>query len=570
MLSSLSKVILLTVVIALMASSCQSDNKSSNKANENYLMKNRNKELCNEIKIVVLKKDISKEWGCEFSDPVLHFYQKREFLPFWSDTGKEKNYALSFINYLDTCEYDGIIKNDFSYSGIKSLWSNLVMDSLRQQHPKNWAKLDVLLTNALFNVCNDLKRGRLYADSLLWKYDTSKFSSFFDKMATDFAKSRNLNSFFISLQPKLHDYKLLRNQIQSFVKNMDTTQYFLVDYSLLKKNETDSLAFYNSLFRRFYQESLIDSFHAFKTYPDSLLLSNTIKLWQKKHGVNADGLLTFDLIKSVNLTDNYKYLQLMLTLDRYKKLSDSLGDYFIIVNLPAYQLKFWDADTLAMYSKIICGKQSTPTPQLQSAVNEIITMPTWTVPPGIVKKEMLPQLKKNPGYLSKKGLSLYDNNGRKLNPGSIDWSKYHSGIPYKITQRSGIRNALGVIKFNFKNDHYVYLHDTNERSLFQRDKRCLSHGCVRVEKWMELANTIARKDSILTGKSALMKYNSDSIANCIENKKNRRLEITHPIPLFISYFSVESINGQLVFHKDIYGDDEKLIRKYYSKWKLWN
>jgi murein L,D-transpeptidase YcbB/YkuD len=322
------------------------------------------------------------------------------------------------------------------------------------------------------------------------------------------------------------------------------------------------------LFERLYQESLLDTLYDFQALPDSILIAQSITAWQKKHDVVMDGKLSDEFIKAINLTDHYKYIRLILTLDRYKLLPDTMGTTYINVNLPAFELKLWDNDTVALYSKVICGKPITPTPQLSSAIREIVTMPTWTVPHSIIKKEMLPQLKKNSSYLSKKGLSLYDNKGQKLDATTIDWTKYKKGIPYKIRQKSGTGNALGVIKFNFANDHDVYLHDTNERYLFQRKKRALSHGCVRVEKWMDLARLIAEKDSSLSNPDIKLKYNADSISNYIANHKNQRIGIKHPIPIFINYFSVASVDGKLLFYNDVYNDDERLINKYFSKIKL--
>jgi murein L,D-transpeptidase YcbB/YkuD len=162
---------------------------------------------------------------------------------------------------------------------------------------------------------------------------------------------------------------------------------------------------------------------------------------------------------------------------------------------------------------------------------------------------------------------LYNNKGKKLDALTIDWTKYKKGIPYKIRQKSGTGNALGVIKFNFANDHDVYLHDTNERYLFQRKKRALSHGCVRVEKWMDLARLIAEKDSSLSNPDVKLKYNADSISNYIANHKNQRIVIKHPIPIFINYFSVASVDGKLLFYNDVYNEDERLINKYFSKIK---
>lgn len=562
------KLIIFTVVLTALLWSCQSKTQNELQSKETELALERNAELSREIQIHIT--DFSGKVNSSYSYlyTKTFFYQSRSYLPFWSDTGKASKYTLSFLNFLDTCEYTGLVKEDFNVKEIHELWKELQYDSNSKKQFKKWSRLDLLLSNAFFNVCNDLKRGRLYSDSIHWKNDTAKYRSFFVPLIDSFALSSNCNLFFNSLQPKWSEYKSLRSELKRFLKNKDTTKYTFIDRKLLKISLNDSLKFYNNLFKRLYQESLMDTLFDFQTLPDSTSIAQSISAWQKKHDVVMDGKLSDEFIKAINLTDHYKYLRLILTLDRYKLLPDTMGNTYINVNLPAFELKLWDNDTVALYSKVICGKPITPTPQLSSAIREIVTMPTWTVPPSIIKKEMLPQLKKNPSYLSKKGLSLYDNKGKKLDALTIDWTKYKKGIPYKIRQKSGTGNALGVIKFNFANDHDVYLHDTNERYLFQRKKRALSHGCVRVEKWMELATLIAQKDSLQCTPDVKLKYNADSIANYIANHKNQRIGIKYPIPIFINYFSVASVDGKLVFYNDIYNDDEKLINKYFSTLKL--
>jgi murein L,D-transpeptidase YcbB/YkuD len=559
---------LITAVLTAFLWSCQSNTQKEQQSKEAALALERNAEVNREIQIHIT--DFSREANSSYSylNTTTFLYENRSYLPFWSDTGKASKFTLSFLNFLDTCEYTGLVKEDFNVKEIHELWKGLQYDSNSKKQFKKWSRFDVLLSNAFFNVCNDLKRGRLYPDSTAWVNDTAKYRSFFIPLIDSFALSSNCNIFFNSLQPQWSEYKSLRNELKIFLKNKDTTKYTFIDSKLLKISLKDSLKFYNNLFKRLYQESLMDTLFDFQTLPDSISIAQSISVWQKKYDLVVDGKLSDDFIKAINLTDHYKYIRLLLTLDRYKLLPDSMGATYISVNLPAFELKVWDNDTVALYSKVICGKPISPTPQLSSAIREIVTMPTWTVPTSIIKKEMLPQLKKNPFYLSKKGLSLYDNNGKKLDPSAVDWTKYKKGIPYKIRQKSGTGNALGVIKFNFANDHDVYLHDTNERYLFQRKKRALSHGCVRVEKWMELATLIAQKDSLQCTPDVKLKYNADSIANYIANHKNQRIGIKYPIPIFINYFSVASVDGKLFFYNDIYNDDERLINNYFSSLKL--
>lgn len=224
-----------------------------------------------------------------------------------------------------------------------------------------------------------------------------------------------------------------------------------------------------------------------------------------------------------------------------------------------------DKDTVVFESKVICGKPETRTPLLTGKISDMITYPTWTVPNSIIVKQYLPKLKNNPNYISKIGLKLMDSKGETVDPNTVNWSKYSKGIPYKVMQASGDDNSLGVIKFNFNNPYAVYLHDTNQRYLFKKTSRALSHGCVRVKEWEKLANYIANNDSTLSFKKDSLKYTSDSIRSWISKKERHRIDVKNQIPLFIRYFSCEGKNGLIKFYEDIYGEDKLLMEKYFDK-----
>jgi murein L,D-transpeptidase YcbB/YkuD len=242
----------------------------------------------------------------------------------------------------------------------------------------------------------------------------------------------------------------------------------------------------------------------------------------------------------------------------------TMPEKYIWVNLPGYYLWVIDHDTVALESKIICGKPDTRTPLLNSEITDMVTYPTWTVPTSIIAKSYLPKLKNNPNYLSRIGLKLVNGKGETIDPGNVNWSKYSKGIPFKVMQNSGDNNALGVMKFNFNNPFAVYLHDTNQRYLFKNAVRDLSHGCVRVQEWEKLAFYIARNDSINSPRRDSLKYNTDSIRNWIAHKERRRIDVKNKIPLFIRYFSCEGRNGKLLFYDDIYGEDKILREKYFA------
>jgi murein L,D-transpeptidase YcbB/YkuD len=249
-------------------------------------------------------------------------------------------------------------------------------------------------------------------------------------------------------------------------------------------------------------------------------------------------------------------------MDKYKMLPEKMPSKYIWVNLPSFQMQLMEDDTVKISSKIICGKPKTRTPLLTSNISELITYPQWVPPPSIIMKEILPAVKKNPGYLARKGFSLLDSKGEEVDPYSVDWSKYNKGIPYRVVQGSGDDNALGILKFVFSNKYSVYLHDTNQRYLFGQTTRTLSHGCVRVQEWEKLAFYILRNDSINSGGGVYAK--ADSMRSWLQKKQKHSIPIKNKIPVFIRYITCEGREGGIVFYDDIYENDKMLRGKYFA------
>jgi L,D-transpeptidase YcbB len=206
----------------------------------------------------------------------------------------------------------------------------------------------------------------------------------------------------------------------------------------------------------------------------------------------------------------------------------------------------------------------TRTPVLTSSVYEMITYPKWTIPTSIIVKDIIPGMKRNRGYLAKKGYSLFNKKGEEVSPDSVDWNKYTKGLPYSVVQGSGDANALGVMKFNFSNKYQVYMHDTNERHYFSRDIRSLSHGCVRVQEWSKMAGYFISNDSTKYKSAEDVTAIRDSVAHWLQKKEKHTVSFKNKVPVYFRYFSCEGKNGTIIFYDDIYGEDALLRQKYYS------
>jgi murein L,D-transpeptidase YcbB/YkuD len=489
-------------------------------------------------------------------DIVTSFYQQEDFKGIWSSKEKWMPLADSMFSFIKNARYYGLYPEDYHYSELDMLRNRIGSDSMIRKDAISWTKADLMLSDAFMRTLKDLKEGRLVADSVSAILKNKYVDSFFVRHLKNGSQTGTVVSIFNHVEPANISYQALRNALKTFVDSMDTKKYLYLNFPF-----KDSLAFIESLRKRLSQSGFGDANH---TSIDSGYMIDEIKKYQAKHGLTVDGKAGPKMIKTLNNNDNEKFKKIAITLDRYKLLSP-LPEAYIWVNLPGFYLKLWNQDTVVLESKVIVGKPETRTPLLTSAISDMVTYPQWTMPESIIKKDILPALKKDPGYLQKKGFSLVSNKGETVDPYTVDWSKYKTGIPWNVVQGSGDDNALGVFKFNFNNPYSVYLHDTNQRYLFQNSERALSHGCVRVQKWQALAYFIAQGDSIASAdQGKTVSYDVDSIKTWIANKSRKRIMVKKRLPLYIEYFTCDTRNNKVVFYDDIYNEDRQLAQKYFN------
>jgi L,D-transpeptidase YcbB len=499
---------------------------------------------------------------------VKNYYNKTENLPIWSSNQSWTAAGISLYNYLQNAALQGLFSADYNFAKIKSIKNTLDADSLKKLPQDLWSNADILMTDALVGLLKDLKQGRMVDDSLSWKNDTSTYNKYFGTYIEKAKHTNNLDSLLELVQPKHEGYVLLKKGIKKFVDSMDNRSYTYVNYPA-----KDSASFTKSIKKRLNEAGItIDLTGIVKTVPDSvrrfnpdsIAISNALKIYQKREGITADGKVGAAVVKRMNTSDKQKFNTIAITLDRYKLLPEKMPEKYIWVNLPAYYLKVYEKDSVALESKVIVGKPATATPIITSTITDIMLYPTWTVPTSIITKDMLPGLKRNSNYLARRGLYLLNGRGKKIDAGSINWDKYSKGIPFAIQQGSGNSNALGVIKFNFDNPYSVYLHDTNQRYLFKNGVRCLSHGCVRVQEWQKLADYLVRNDSLNLKAGDSLSISTDSIRKLMAQKINKKIVVKEKVALFIRYFGCELVDGSIKFYDDIYYDDRDMKQKYFA------
>jgi murein L,D-transpeptidase YcbB/YkuD len=484
-------------------------------------------------------------------------YEKNEFSSAWCDEEQWLPAGDSLFHFIETAQLCGLFPEDYHVKELTTIRQQFLNDSLSQKDRKDallWAKADIMLTDAFVQIVKDVKLGRLPQDSITLRKDSVLSDDFYQEQFTVLQESGSLAKLITSLEPKHRGYQLLRDGIRTFLDSADYRQFTKVPYP-----ETNINKFNRALQKRLYEGGFIafDSIAA-----DSIQLANAIKLFQKKKGIAVDGRAGEGTVRIMNVNDREKFIRIAISMDKYKMLPEKMPSRYIWVNVSSNYLQVIDSGKIKMTSKVICGKPKTRTPVLTSSITELITYPQWVPPQSIVTKEILPAVKRNPGYLARKGFSLVDSKGNEVDPYSVNWSKYNKTIPYRVVQGSGDANALGIMKFVFSNKYSVYLHDTNQRYLFGSAMRSLSHGCVRVQDWEKLALYILRNDSINTAGSNYSKI--DSMQTWLQQKQKKSIPVRNKIPVYIRYFTCEGQKGGLVFYDDIYNEDKFLREKYFA------
>jgi len=287
------------------------------------------------------------------------------------------------------------------------------------------------------------------------------------------------------------------------------------------------------------------------TLYDQPLLDAVVR-FQKRHGLVAQGYIGKMTKKALDESAEHKLLRIKLNLDRIKWVKREDERYHIYVNIPAFEMYLFDGQKIIESMEVIVGRKNHETPIFYGKIRTIVLNPYWRIPSSIIRHDLIPKLQKNPNYTNSKRIEIhtgYSEHSPLVDPHSVNWHKYGKRIPpYKFMQEPGSFNALGKVKYLFPNRYSVYMHDTNERYLFNKQKRALSHGCIRLHKPFDLLESFSMIDDGINYKKSKM---------ILEKNKKTPLRLLNSIPIDTLYLTswVDS-DGMIEFRNDIYGYDE--------------
>jgi len=246
---------------------------------------------------------------------------------------------------------------------------------------------------------------------------------------------------------------------------------------------------------------------------------------------------------SISDKNTLKYKSVVQSMNYLKYLSMNRQPEYIVANIPETEVRYYQNGKLKLKMKSVVGKKKNPTPTISSYITNIVTFPYWNVPFSIASKELLPKVQKDESYLERNNFEVVDGKGNVIDDSDLNWPDYtEKNFPYFFRESTGPNNSLGVLKFNLGNPFSIYLHDTNSKSGFAKDSRFLSHGCVRLEKPIELADLLTRG-----------KVNVWELKTGQKDTESKTIKLDRKIPVFIIYMPVIVDGQKVIFLKDVYG-----------------
>jgi len=286
-----------------------------------------------------------------------------------------------------------------------------------------------------------------------------------------------------------------------------------------------------------------------------------VKQFQQRHGFEADGVVGKGTLAAMNVPIKARIGQLRVNLDRARWVLHDLPQDFVVTDIAGFNLLYIRNGQEAWKTRVQVGKTYRKTPVFRDRIRYIEFNPTWTIPPGILRKDILPKVKRDPQYLQNKNMVVLNQQGKQIDIATIDWSQYPGkGFPYLIRQQPGPNNALGRVKFIFPNKHSVYLHDTPSKSGFKRAERAFSSGCIRVQNPFHFA------ELLLADNPGWDRAKIDAV---VESRKTTRVNLSKPLTVMLLYWTAAVDNERrVVFKQDIYDRDGAVLVGLDGKFKF--
>ena len=506
--------------------------------------------------IVGSGRDVDLRWADfhPYQADVEAFYEPSDYAPAWTRNGRPTSQALAYIGMFQQATDKGLVPEDYD----APRWGERLSELEKSPGSADLAKFDVALTVSLMRYVRALNVGRVNPKTLGYGLDADsgklELAQFLHEKLENAADP---GAEIRTAEPPWPGYWRTLDALHRVSARVKEDSGELLPVS--RKPVLPGQA-YQSLSRLAALLRLIGDLPA-DTQVDTTsgiyqgALVEAVKQYQLRHGLTADGKLSAAVVNDLNTPPNHRVRQIELTLERWRWVSHSFSQPPIVINLPEFKLRAYDnTGHVVLLKNIIVGKAyHHRTPVFQNEIKYVVFRPYWEVPPSIQRAETVPHIERDQNYIAKNHFEVVAGDGHVVTDGAVS-DEVLAGLRtgrYRVRQKPGPKNALGLVKIMFPNPDNVYLHGTDAPQLFALSRRDLSHGCMRVQDPADLVVWVLRNNPgwTLERVKAAMNGKNDNVT----------VYLAKPIPVLIVYGTVATDeSGRTYFFDDIYGFDAEL------------
>jgi murein L,D-transpeptidase YcbB/YkuD len=475
------------------------------------------------------------------------FYEQRQYTAAWVEGAKARPQVDALIRALRGAEREGLDPELYAVGMLERRRNEASKGFLTEKgfDPKEAGALDVWLSYLYMKYASDLADGLsdLSRVDQTWKIKPEKFDP---RAHLQKALAANrVEESLTELTPHVPEYDRLRNLLAMYREQKAKGGWPRVPAMKLKPGQRSAQvpALAARLAASNDYRGTIPSATAVYT-PE---LQDAVKVFQRRHGLTDDAVVGPELVAALNVPLEKRMDSIALNMERWRWLPRDLGERYILVNIPEMRLDVYEGNRVPLTMRVVVGKADAQTPIFNDEMTYIVFSPYWNVPPSIAEGETLPAVMSDPNFLARNNMEIIDSSGNVVDPESVDLSDPKA---YRFRQRPGTDNSLGLVKFMFPNQFNVYLHDTPADSLFDRATRSFSHGCVRVEDPVALAQYVLRDQP---------EWTRERINEAMHAGEEKTVKLESPIPVYLGYWTARVRPDNTVqFRKDVYDVDERL------------
>jgi len=479
-------------------------------------------------------------------------YVDNYFKPLWISRYDSLDNVFQLRDFIEDIKFHGLFPEDYHFEEVNALCDSLKSDSSYVFDGAFLAQMDLLLSDAYFMLASHLYHGKIDKENMeiQWGIRRDKPNLPLDKNLISLLPKKNIAEGFKQYYPPHPGYQFMVEEVRNLYPCIKDDFQVKVDKKFTSIKPGDSLGLITDIKNKliFWNLLELDTISTSEVYDEKAV--EAVKKLQVQFGFNADGVIGSNTIAALNMPVQERINKLCVNMERLRWMPDSLEQRYIFVNIADFSLQLFEGKDTLISMRTIVGKSYRKTPVFNATITYLVFSPSWTIPPGIKKADVIPSVKKNIDYLKENNMRVLDAQGKQVDPTTVNWQT--QGMKYTIRQAPGAKNALGKVKFMFPNKHNVYLHDTPTRGLFARDKRTFSSSYIHIEKPLELANILL---------DDIPEWTEEKIREAMNSGRERTVVLKTKVGVYLYYLTAwGSKDGLLHYRYDIYERDNEVMQ----------